>query len=182
MHLPTAFARDFIAGLQPHADKRLVFECAGRRIQAGYHVTEIKAASYRSLDCGARPHQWEEVIVQLWDVADRLEEGYMPVPKFLSIWRTVDDTVGLNGDAEIKFECGDAVTPAVFYMLNSLREEGDLLIASLEPVRATCKPRDEWWLSRRVSDAHVCCASPNVVELANIASASPPSAAASCCR
>ncbi len=164
MHMPIVTTRDFIAGLQPYADKCLVFEHGGRLIQPGYHVTEIKAASYRSLDCGARPQRWEETIVQLWDVADESHEGHMKVSKFLNIWRKVDSTVGLSSEAEIKFEWGDDVTPAVHYTLSAIRDEGDVLIVSLEPVRATCKPRDEWWLSRtpanqasRFPSADVCC-------------------------
>lgn len=187
MHIPTVTTRDFITSLQPHADKRLAFEHAGRRIRPGYHVTEIKAASFRSLDCGARPQRWEETIVQLWDVADEPEQGYMRVRKFLGIWRKVDDTVGLNGEAEIKFEWGDAVNPAVSYALGGLREEGDLLVALLEPVRATCKPRDEWWLSKtpvsgaaHTQPANACCAPTPTAQLIQIADAAPV-AAVGCC-
>lgn len=48
MHPKTMCAVDFVAQLQPHVDKLLVFESDSRRIQPGYHVTEIKAASFRS--------------------------------------------------------------------------------------------------------------------------------------
>jgi hypothetical protein len=161
-------ANAFIAQLQPHADKRLVFEQDGRRIQPGYHVTEIKAASFRSLDCGARPQQWEETIVQLWDVADKPEHGHMPVRKFLGIWRKVDADVGLNGETEIKFEWGDAITPAVHYIFGGLHVESDAVVVSVEPVRATCKPRDEWWLAQRAAEGSGCCvpASPDMTDAA----------------
>lgn len=161
MHTPTTRAKDFIAQLQPHADKRLVFEHAGQRIQPGYHVTEIKAASFRSLDCGARPQQWEETIVQLWDVADKPEQGHMSVRKFMGIWRKVDGDVGLNGETEIKFEWGDAATPAVHFVFDALRVEDDAVVVSVEPVRATCKPRDEWWLNEsgsHMQTTNACCA------------------------
>ncbi len=154
-------AADFVAQLQPYVDKQLVFESDGRRIQPGYHVTEIKAANFRSLDCGARPQQWEEVIVQLWDVADVPEQGYMPVRKFLGIWRKVESDVGLNGEAEVKFEWGDAVNPAVHYIFASMCVEDDALIVSVEPVRATCKPRDDWWLVQ--GGAAACCAPKNQI-------------------
>jgi hypothetical protein len=196
MHTPTIRTRDFIAQLQPHVDKQIAFEYDGRRIQPGYHVTEIKAASFRSLDCGARPQQWEETIVQLWDVADKPEQGHMSVRRFLGIYGKVDRDVNLNGDAEIKFEWGDADTPAVFYTLNSMCEEGDTLVASLEPVRATCKPRDEWWLAERgvsvsaSANASSCCApstANGMVSLADIAAdgapvpAMNPAAGMPCC-
>jgi hypothetical protein len=85
--------------------------------------------------------------VQLWDVADKPEQGHMGVRKFLGIWNKVDADVGLNGAAEIKIEWGDAVTPAVHYRVDEFREEGDAMIVALVPVRTTCKPRDEWWIS-----------------------------------
>jgi hypothetical protein len=160
MHKPTFQTHEFIAALQPHADKHLVFEYEGRRIQPGYHVTEIKAASFRSLDCGARPQQWNETIVQLWDVADKPEQGHMSVRKFLGIWKKVDERVGLDPQAEIKFEWGDAVAPAVFYTFDALREADDSIIIAVESVRATCKPRDEWWLMEKITEqASACCTS-----------------------
>jgi hypothetical protein len=159
MHTPTTRAKDFIAQLQSHVGKQLVFERDGRRIQPGYHVTEIKAASFRSLDCGARTQHWEETIVQLWDVADRPEQGHMSVSRFMGIWRKVDRDVRLNGDTEIKFEWGDAVAPAIHYVLAGLRTEGGDVVVSLEPVRATCKPRDEWWLAQNGKAAAACCGS-----------------------
>ena len=155
MHKPTTTTLEFIELLKQHDDKALVFEHKGRRIQPGYHVTEIKSASFRSLDCGARPQQWHETIVQLWDVQDEPERGHMPLRKFISIWRKVDEAVSLNGDAEIKFEWGDAETPSVHYIFAGARDEGDALIVLLEPVRATCKPRDEWWLAQQGGES--CC-------------------------
>ncbi|BCX03790.1 MAG: hypothetical protein KatS3mg053_1728 [Candidatus Roseilinea sp.] len=174
-------AMDLVTQLQPNSDKRLVLECAGRRIRPGYHVTEIKTASFRSLDCGARLRQWEEVIVQLWDVADEREREYMPVRKFLGIWRKVESDVGLNGHAEVKFEWGDATNPAVHYTFASLRVEGDALIVSVEPVRATCKLRDDWWLAQ--GSGAVCCAPADgaMIGLDAIRS-DPPDSAGVCCR
>jgi hypothetical protein len=156
MHKPTYTTHAFIGLMNQHADKRLVFDYDGKRIQPGYHVTEIKNASYRSLDCGARPQQWSETVVQLWDVADKPEQGHMTVKKFLGIYKKVHQDVGLNGDAEIKFEWGDANTPAIFFTFGSHRVEGDEVIVSVEPVRASCKPRDDWWMLQ--SNDSACCA------------------------
>ncbi len=175
MHKPTFITRDFVSALQPHADKTLVFEYDGKRIQPGYHVTEIKAASFRSLDCGANPQQWNETIVQLWDVADEPERGHMSTKKFLGIWNKVHRDVGLDEAAEIKFECGDAQTPAVHYTFESMHEEGGSVVVSLEPVRATCKPRDRWWMDADGAvQADACCtpgagASQSVIGIGDIA-------------
>ena len=182
MHKPTVTTSDFIACLRPHAGKHLIFDYAGKRIQPGYHVTEIKASTFRSLDCGANPQQWNETIVQLWDVADEPERGYMPIAKFLGIWDMVNRDVGLEGTAEIKFEWGDAETPAVHYTLDTLREEENAVVLSLEPVRATCKPRDHMWMEKIDSLAQIvstCCAPMSVGGLIQIADTTSPITA--CC-
>ncbi len=186
MHKPTYETREFIAALQPHTDKQLVFEYAGKHIQPGYHVTEIKAASFRSLDCGANPQQWNETIVQLWDVADKPERGHMSVKTFLGIWNKVNRDVGIDDAAEIKFECGDAVTPAVHYTHAAIREKGGVMVVSLEPVRATCKPRDEWWMDEfatHAQSAGACCTPASagaLIQIADLALVAPVAPAACC--
>eukprot|EP01036_Dinobryon_divergens_P045898 gene45898-61347_t len=49
-----------LAALEPHGDKALVFEYDGGEVQAGYHVTEVKAGSFVTLDCGGNPDAWQE--------------------------------------------------------------------------------------------------------------------------
>ncbi len=163
MHSVTTSTQSFIDQLQAHLDKALVFEYAGKRIQPGYHVTEIKAASFRSLDCGANPQEWHETIVQLWDVADEPERGHMSVHKFMTIYNKVNRDVHLDTQADIKFECGDDVTPAVHYQIGDLRVEGQTVRVVLEPVRATCKPRDRMWLEQQSGDVAGSCCGPNTV-------------------
>ena len=133
---------DFIARLRPHADKPLIFEHADRRIQAGYHVTEIMATSIRSVDCGANPEQWDETIVQLWDVPGQASQGFMTVGKFLAIYDKVAARVALDAAASIRFEWGDLVSPAIRLTADSLSVGRDAVVVGLEPVHASCKPRD----------------------------------------
>lgn len=46
--------------LEDHADKALVLAYGdGRQVQAGYHITEVKAGSFVTLDCGAIPMRGE---------------------------------------------------------------------------------------------------------------------------
>ena len=49
-----------LAALDPHAGKALVFSYDGRDVLSGYHVTEVKAGRFASLDCGANPEAWAE--------------------------------------------------------------------------------------------------------------------------
>ncbi len=135
---------DFIARLRPHADKPLIFEYDDRRVQTGYHVTEIMAASVRSVDCGANPEQWDETIVQLWDVPGEAGEGFMTVGKFLAIYDKVAARVSLDAGASLKFEWGDVVSPAIRLTADSLSIGQEAVVVGLEPVRASCKPRDRW--------------------------------------
>jgi len=46
----------------------------GATIHGGYHLTELKAASFDTVDCGAQKNQWNETIVQLW-VPEEEENG-----------------------------------------------------------------------------------------------------------
>ncbi len=163
MHSVTTSTQSFIDQLQIHLDKPLIFEYADKRIQPGYHVTEIKAASFRSLDCGANPQEWHETIVQLWDVADKPEQGHMSVRKFMAIYNKVNKDVQLDTSADIKFECGDDVTPAVHYQIGDLRVEDQTVLIMLEPVRATCKPRDRMWLEQQSSEVAGRCCGTNTV-------------------
>ena len=59
--------QDFISRLRKAAAKALVFiNSNGATIHGGYHLTELKAASFDTVDCGAQKNQWNETIVQLW--------------------------------------------------------------------------------------------------------------------
>ena len=139
---PTTTTDEFLDHLRPHAEKPLVFDLDGHRIRAGYHVTEVKAAQFASLDCGANPEQWHETIIQLWDVPDTENEPHMTVSKFLAIYKQVTRRVPVDGAARLTFECGDLTSPAVQYTAEGLTTDGAEVLVRLEPIRATCKPRD----------------------------------------
>jgi hypothetical protein len=59
--------REFIEALRNSGDKELIFANANEQtIHAGYHLTEIKAASFETVDCGGKVNHWNETILQLW--------------------------------------------------------------------------------------------------------------------
>src|SRR5437899_12290500 len=59
--------RDFIAALRQSPDKPLLFANSdGHVIHRGYHLTEIKAAAYDTVDCGGQKNQWNETVLLLW--------------------------------------------------------------------------------------------------------------------
>ncbi len=73
---------DFISRLRDAPAKQLVFansDCT--TIHGGYHLTELKAASFDTVDCGAQKNQWNETIVQLWVPEDEENGEFMTAAK-----------------------------------------------------------------------------------------------------
>src|SRR5712692_8402683 len=98
---------EFISELCAGPGHRLLFiNVNGRTVQAGYHLTELKAASFQTVDCGGRVNHWHETIVQLWVPADA-DDDYMTAAKFLKIFEKVSGMIPLDLDAEIRVEYGD---------------------------------------------------------------------------
>ena len=78
--------QDFIAQLRRASDKTLLFvNGEGDTIHAGYHLTEIKAAKFDTVDCGGEKNSWNETIMQLWIPADERSDRFMTVGKFLHL-------------------------------------------------------------------------------------------------
>jgi hypothetical protein len=75
--------QDLISRLREAPAKRLVFtNSEGERIHSGYHLTELKAASFDTVDCGAQKNQWNETIVQLWVPEDEENGEFMTSRNF----------------------------------------------------------------------------------------------------
>ena len=52
-------------------DQQLVFRLdEAPLVAAGYHVTELKALTYNTMDCGGVADKWEETVIQLWNPGD----------------------------------------------------------------------------------------------------------------
>ena len=110
----------FVTRLETAADKALVFErrADGKsvRIGAGYHVTEVRAANVRAVDCGAQEDAWAETVVQLW-VPEGAEGAFMSAQKFLDILERVTANVPVTENADVRVEYGDAGAPLLLTML-----------------------------------------------------------------
>jgi hypothetical protein len=143
--------------LAAHGDKPLVFFYDGRPVQAGYHVTEVKAGRFSALDCGANPESWSEIFVQLWDVNE--DRTHMPAGKFCAIIRKVTEHVGLDLSARLTFEVSDGVRPMQLYRAALPEIVARAVQVELSPRPASCKPRDRW-LAAEEKARHACCASP----------------------
>jgi len=97
--------QDFIAQLRRAPGKPLLFVNAeGDTIHAGYHLTEIKAAKFDTVDCGGEKNRWSETIMQLWVPANEISEQFMTAGKFLSIYEKVSCMIDFDPAAEVRFE------------------------------------------------------------------------------
>jgi hypothetical protein len=143
----------FISSLREAPAKRLVFaNSEGATIHGGYHLTELKAASFDTVDCGAQKNQWNETIVQLWVPEEEEENGeFMTAAKFLSIYDKVARLIALDPTAEIRFEYGDENFPPSNYHVENISENEAELRVQLRLPQATCKARD-----RREAGAACC--------------------------
>jgi len=145
---------EFIEALRNSADKKLIFTNAdGHSIHAGYHLTEIKAASFETVDCGGKTNRWNETVLQLW-VPEDAEDTYMKSDKFLSIYDKVRRLVPVDEEAEIRIEYGDENFFPTAYHVSESRENKAAIRFFLEPPATTCKARDRALAGK----AESCCA------------------------
>jgi hypothetical protein len=130
----------FLNALESHGGKSLVIEYGGRTIQSGYHVTEVRAGSFFTLDCGGNPDRWLETILQVEDLPS--EGGdFMLVSKFRGILTRVAARIELNADARLTFEVGTPDMPMQVFDVNTLAFETDRVVLNLAARSAICKPR-----------------------------------------
>ncbi len=150
--------KEFVSRLRAAPQNRLLFvDAEGNTVHAGYHLTELKAASFDTVDCGGQINRWDETIVQLWVPADA-NGDYMSAGKFLKIFDKVRALMPLKFDAEIRVEYGDEKFFPSTYHVHSLRYDGDITRVLLEPPATTCKARDRRGCCAAGAAANICCA------------------------
>lgn len=130
-----------LAALDGHGEKLLHIEYGGRTAQTGYHVTEVKAGSFVTLDCGANADAWQETILQVEDILARDGDRQMTVRKFVSILARVDKKVRLNADARLTFEIGPPNAPMQVFDVALVAVTDDAATLRLGARPAICKPR-----------------------------------------
>lgn len=143
---------DFMAALEPHGDKQLAIHYGGRMIRSGYHITEVKAGSFATLDCGGNPDRWRETILQIEERASESDRGFMLAGKFRAILAQVTECIALDGAARLTVEIGPSGSPMQVFDAGSLRVEAGRLVFKLEPRSAICKPRH-----RTMPDSQAAC-------------------------
>ena len=143
---------EFITLLRRSPDKHLVFvNDEGTTIHSGYHLTELKAASLDTVDCGGQKNQWNETIVQLW-VPQEADDDFMTARKFLNIYDKVGRMIAIDPDAEIRIEYGDENFFPSNYDVDLVTQDERAIRVQLRPPQTTCKARD-----RRAEVGISCC-------------------------
>lgn len=146
--------KEFIGALRNAPQDELIFvNEAGEAIHAGYHLTEIKAAHFETVDCGGQTNQWDETVVQLW-VPANADDEYMTTGKFLKIFDKVTGMIPLRFETEIRVEYGDEnFFPSLYHVETVMSEQGATRVL-ISPPTTTCKARD-----RRLTKAEAerCC-------------------------
>jgi hypothetical protein len=148
---------EFIAELRAAPENRLLFvDRGGNPIHTGYHLTELKAASLQTVDCGGQRNHWQETIVQLW-VPSEADDDYMTSAKFLQIFGKVRGMIPLDLTAEIRVEYGDENFFPSTYHIRSVTHDRHATRVLLVPPETTCKARDRRACGTGDHDPQACC-------------------------
>jgi hypothetical protein len=150
---------EFVSELRRAPENQLVFvDEHGHAVHAGYHLTELKAVTLDTVDCGGQANQWQETIVQLW-VPANADYSYMTADKFLKIFDKVRGMIPLNFDAAIRVEYGDETFFPSTYDVRSVTHAEDVTHVLLQTPETTCKARDRRDKSTRSEAARETCCS-----------------------
>ena len=148
---------EFIVELRAAPENRLLFvDRGGGPIHTGYHLTELKAASLQTVDCGGQRNHWQETIVQLW-VPPEADDDYMTAAKFLQIFDKVRGMIPLDFTAEIRVEYGDENFFSSTYHVGSVTHDQHATRVLLMPAETTCKARDRRACGAGDHDPQACC-------------------------
>lgn len=132
--------KSFKETLEQHPDLRLQFQYAEEKwVDASYHITEIKQAPIVSVDCGGVMNSWTEIIVQLWEPAERQESRAMQVHKALGIIDLVEKSLPLNPIGTVKVEFGNSQFDTRQMFPAGFTVSGENLIVDLRPDAVACK-------------------------------------------
>lgn len=129
----------FLSSLAQASDTPLIFDYGEGRVKPGYHVTEVKAATVQTMDCGGQGNVWSETILQIRSPENAKGEGHMRVGKFLSIYERVASQIPVISDAELRVEYGDVGAPAISYLVRDVETVEDAVVVRLEAPAVACK-------------------------------------------
>ena len=110
-----------------------------KKVNASYHITEIKQTPVTSVDCGGKMNAWTEIIVQLMEPANQNQLRPMKVRKALSIVEIVEKALPLNPLGIVKIEFGNADFAVRQMYPSDLSVDGEELTVNLQNSAVQCK-------------------------------------------
>ena len=133
---------DLLQALRADPERPLRFQVPDGMVPGGYHVTEIKAATVRTVDCGGRPHEWRETILQLLPPSADAGEAPMSARTFLAIVDRVRASLAIEDDAYLRVEHGPPGGSATTYRAERLATGSDGFVVRLAAPAVACKGAD----------------------------------------
>lgn len=143
-----------LARLAGSDDLPLSIEYGDRVVQPGYHITEVKAGSFVTLDCGGNPDAWQETVLQVEDIPAKDDRAMMTAGKFRSILAQVDRKVPLDHGARLTIEIGRPGEAMQVFDIADLAIRENRAVLSLGLRAAICKPRHR---AEQITAAASCC-------------------------
>ncbi len=172
--------KQFLSELETkNPNSELIFSFGNRHVKAGYHVTEVKAASVQSMACGGQGNTWHETTLQLW-APDRTDESYMSIAKFLSIYSKVSSSITVNEQAQMRVEYGDIGSPAISYVVADIETNESTVTVKLNTPTVACKANDRSFGDIAVIGNNANCCTANPLQEAN-QDLNPVAKSSSCC-
>lgn len=136
--------KNFLDLLRANPEKELAFEYENDQfVPKAYHITEVKNVHIDSVDCGGRPDQYFQTIVQLWVTSSEKANRNMLAGKALKIFEKVDSVRPIRYNTPIFFEWGTTGLPTSNYAIEKVEEEGHQLTVKMFVPPTACKPRLE---------------------------------------
>tara|TARA_R110002073_G_scaffold279026_1_gene442780 strand:- start:12613 stop:13110 length:498 start_codon:yes stop_codon:yes gene_type:complete len=136
--------QEFLTLLQENEHKALLFEYKeGQFVDTNYHITEVKNAVIKSVDCGGRSDVWNETIIQLWESpSEKGKLGYMKSKKALEILERVSAIHPFDGEAITKFEYSNENFHKADLEIQDVQFEANKMIVKLFVSATDCKAKE----------------------------------------
>ena len=113
-------------------------------INHGYHVTEVKYANVKSMDCGKNNDAWDELLIQLLDGEPNSIEGLMSTSKFTRIVSAAIKALPDESAPYLFFEFAPNNAPLLKLRIQDIACNHKELSVHLTHEVAACKPFQKW--------------------------------------
>jgi hypothetical protein len=133
----------------------------GLHVRSGYHVTEVKAGSFVTLDCGGNPDAWNETVLQVEDLPDARNGRSMTAGKFRSILTKVAGNVALDLQARLTLEVSRPNEPMRVFDVAEVAAEGGDVVLRMTARPAICKPRHRAAAAAAATAVATACCAPS---------------------